>query len=608
MTDRRAFSATNPRRWMLLTGGAFSVVVALGSVAASASWLLNVSGGAAAGAAAETLTAGPTPTSVTATKTGTNASTVTVTFLRAATSASSGSVSITSYFIRRIDANGVKQTDTSCTGSASTITCTETGVPDVPAGGTWSYEVLDRIGTSWVGPPGSHSATIAPHTVAPTVSGVTSTTANGTYGAATVIAVTVTFTSPVNVTGVPQLTLSTGSPAASAANYTGGSGTATLTFTYTVASGNTTPHLDYAATTALSLNGGTITDPYGNTATLTLAAPGAAGSLGAATFIVIDATPPTATVNQAAAQPDPTAASQINFAVVFSKSVTGFGPSNVALSGTAGATTATVTGSGTTYNVAVSGMTGSGTVIASVHANQVADAFGNRNTASTSTDNTVTYDATGPTVTINQASGQADPTGATPINFTVVFSAGVTGFGPANVALSGTAGATTATVTGSGTTYNVAVSGMTNDGTVIATAPADGVSVGGHPNRASTSTDNTVTWDTSMVIHVSAMTPSTSGTTKAWTGYVTISVLNSQGVAVTGVTVNGTWDSADDTFTTSCTTTATGTCLVEVGFSNNLGKHDASRKFTVSTIGKTGYAYNTAANFASPAAMTVLQP
>ena len=52
--------------------------------------------------------------------------------------------------------------------------------------------------------------------------------------------------------------------------------------------------------------------------------------------------------------------------------------------------TAIVTGSGTTYNVAVSGMTGSGTVIASVAANVAEDGAGNDNEASTSTDNTVT--------------------------------------------------------------------------------------------------------------------------------------------------------------------------------------------------------------------------
>ena len=69
-------------------------------------------------------------------------------------------------------------------------------------------------------------------------------------------------------------------------------------------------------------------------------------------------------------------------------------------------------------------------------------------------------------MTINQAAGQADPTNASPINFTVVFSESVTGFASGDVTLSGTAGATTATVTGSGTTYNVAVTGMTRDGTV----------------------------------------------------------------------------------------------------------------------------------------------
>ena len=77
--------------------------------------------------------------------------------------------------------------------------------------------------------------------------------------------------------------------------------------------------------------------------------------------------------------------------------------------------------------------------------------------------------ASAPAVTINQAAAQADPTGASPINFTVVFSEPVTDFATGDVTLSGTAGATTATVTGSGTTYNVAVSGMTGSGTVIAT-------------------------------------------------------------------------------------------------------------------------------------------
>src|SRR5262249_40134326 len=60
------------------------------------------------------------------------------------------------------------------------------------------------------------------------------------------------------------------------------------------------------------------------------------------------------------------------------------------------------------------------------------------------------------TVTIDQAAAQADPTNGSPINYTVVFNAPVSDFDSTDVVLSGTAGATTALVTGSGTTYNVA--------------------------------------------------------------------------------------------------------------------------------------------------------
>lgn len=103
-------------------------------------------------------------------------------------------------------------------------------------------------------------------------------------------------------------------------------------------------------------------------------------------------------------------------------------------------------------------------------------------------------------VTINQGSGQSDPAAFPPIVFDVVFAEPVTGFATGDVSLSGTAGATTATVTEvapmDGTTYQVDVTGMTGDGTVIATIAA-GVCTSvatGAPNAASTSSDNTVTY------------------------------------------------------------------------------------------------------------------
>src|SRR6185369_467849 len=121
---------------------------------------------------------------------------------------------------------------------------------------------------------------------------------------------------------------------------------------------------------------------------------------------------------------DPTTTSPINFTVVFSEAVSDFATGDVTLSGTAGATTATVTGSGTTYNVAVSGMAGTGTVIASLNAAVAHDSAGNGNNASTSTDNSVTYDATAPAISsINRAG--INPTNGSSVSFTVTFSENV---------------------------------------------------------------------------------------------------------------------------------------------------------------------------------------
>ncbi len=133
-------------------------------------------------------------------------------------------------------------------------------------------------------------------TTAPTVAAVSSTLADGSYKAGQVVPVTVSFSEPVTVTGTPQLLLSTGTPATTAVSYSSGSGTSDLTFSYTVAAGNTSSHLDYAATTSLALNGGTIRDAVTNSATLTLAAPGTAGSLGANKNLVVDTTAPAVTV------------------------------------------------------------------------------------------------------------------------------------------------------------------------------------------------------------------------------------------------------------------------------------------------------------------------
>jgi hypothetical protein len=150
-----------------------------------------------------------------------------------------------------------------------------------------SQQVVTVTAASWEDPTASGTATIAltPPTV---VSSVTSTTANGVYTVGATINVSVTFSKAVNVTGTPLLSLNSGGTA----SYVSGSGTATLSFLYTLAAGQNSARLDATSNSALTLNGGTIMDGSGTAAILTLPTPGAAGSLSANTNIVIDTTAP----------------------------------------------------------------------------------------------------------------------------------------------------------------------------------------------------------------------------------------------------------------------------------------------------------------------------
>jgi hypothetical protein len=117
----------------------------------------------------------------------------------------------------------------------------------------------------------------------------------------------------------------------------------------------------------------------------------------------------------------------------------------------------------------------------------------------------ITVTNAGPTVTVEQAAGQADPTLTDPIAFSVTFSAPVTGFTAAGVSLAGStaAGALTASVTGSGVSYTVLVSGMIGNGLVVVSIPAGaGTDAAGDPSAASTSADNVVSFFASVVAPV----------------------------------------------------------------------------------------------------------
>ncbi|WP_290579332.1 Ig-like domain-containing protein [Ketobacter sp.] len=113
----------------------------------------------------------------------------------------------------------------------------------------------------------------------PTITNVTSSTADGTYGVGAAINVSVQFSEAVNVTlDTPQLELDM-EGVDRRVDLASGSGTATLSFDYSVVLGDGALDLDYTNATALLLNGARIRSVQYANADLTLPDPAAAGSL-----------------------------------------------------------------------------------------------------------------------------------------------------------------------------------------------------------------------------------------------------------------------------------------------------------------------------------------
>ncbi|MDH0607084.1 Ig-like domain-containing protein, partial [Pseudomonas sp. GD03869] len=216
-------------------------------------------------------------------------STVTFVFSRAVTGFTTADLTVPNGAISGLGSSdggttwtGTFTPNASVTDATNVITVDLAGVTSVSGG-------LAGSGTA-------NSSNYAIDTQAPAISAVSAATANGHYVTGQIVDITVTFDDNVTVSGTPQLTLETGSNDR-VVNYLSGSGTNTLTFRYTIQSGDTSLDLDYVSTSALALNGGSIRDSAGNDAILTLASPGTAGSLGANKAIVIDSAPGISNLN-----------------------------------------------------------------------------------------------------------------------------------------------------------------------------------------------------------------------------------------------------------------------------------------------------------------------
>jgi uncharacterized repeat protein (TIGR02059 family) len=195
-------------------------------------------------------------------------------------------------------------TAVSVSGTSVTLTVTNVIANDATVtvgytqNSTSSSQMKDTAGNAVATLSTAKSVTVTNDATAPTISSVTSSSTDATYKIGDIVNVQTVFSEAVTVTtasGTPQLTLETGT-SDRAVSYSSGSGTDTLVFAYTVQSSDVSSDLDYKGTTSLALNNGTIKDLAGNTATITLNDPAAAGttnSLADSKAIVIDGVLPT---------------------------------------------------------------------------------------------------------------------------------------------------------------------------------------------------------------------------------------------------------------------------------------------------------------------------
>jgi VCBS repeat-containing protein len=109
------------------------------------------------------------------------------------------------------------------------------------------------------------------------------------------------------------------------------------------------------------------------------------------TAVPAESAPLTVSVNTAAGQFSPSTTSEVAFDVLFSEPVRGFTVSDVLLSGLPLGASASVTGRGATYQVVVRGLTGGGTITASIPAGVVDGLSGVTNAASTTDGNSASF-------------------------------------------------------------------------------------------------------------------------------------------------------------------------------------------------------------------------
>lgn len=329
------------------------------------------------------------------------------------------------------------------------------------------------------------------------IKNITANNTDGYYGIGQEILILIEFDRMVYVNGgTPLIILETGTTNRPA-YYTSGSGTKTLTFSYTIVEGDSAMDLSYLSS-QIELSGAQITDIFGNNAIVDLPASGTTGSLSYNKDINIDGIKPIGTLDLASGQADTADTSPINYVLRFSEPISGLTIDDFSLTGSAGAKNISISGTGTDYYITVSGMSSDGDIVLEHLIGSVQDIAGNWNAATIIVKNSVYYNGSAPVAQIDIPNTQTNPTNSSPVNFIITFSESVKDFTSSDIQLSGTAGAQTINLTGGPQLFNAAISGMSGDGTVIINIPENSCTDSfGNPNLTSIIIQNQVLYDAS---------------------------------------------------------------------------------------------------------------
>jgi len=165
--------------------------------------------------------------------------------------------------------------------------------------------------------------------------------------------------------------------------------------------------------------------------------------------------------------------------LTFSQAITGLSVSDITLSGVSGVTKGTLSGSGPTYTLPISGFTSGGTLSVAVAKSGYA-ITGSPKTVP------IYYYTSGSgdiAVTFNSVTADGSATQTT-TQLILTFSQAITGFTAGDITLSGVSGVNKGTLSGSGPSYTLPISGFTVSGSLTVTVAKTGYAITGSPKTA----------------------------------------------------------------------------------------------------------------------------